>query len=291
MLRSPEVLADHLAALVHSCDQARHRFVTEAEDHASHSSAQLRVVGLVRKQHGQASSAAKESHCQSPVVSGTSRLWGEWLAASDRTPFASPPLMRVQRVAEPPSARHRQPGRASPGCCAGRFVLYSIRQSSMSTCASSRLSNCSTARNSSRNRPLNDSTNGFSHGAPGSMSAAGGAGEPAPVAQRVGRELGSIIATDVPPAPSRAGRRSGRAWRRWHRPLMRLAATTASASRVCSSTMLSSFRTRPSAVWSNWKSSAQTWFGHSARSPPGGLSRVPQALTLASLHRDAQPLT
>ena len=25
---------------------------------------------------------------------------------------------------------------------------------------------------------------------------------------------------------------------------------------VCSSTMLSSFRTRPSAVWSNWKSSA-----------------------------------
>ena len=37
------------------------------------------------------------------------------------------------------------------------------------TCASSRLSNCSTARNSSRSRPLNDSTNGFSHGAPGSM--------------------------------------------------------------------------------------------------------------------------
>ena len=38
---------------------------------------------------------------------------------ADRTPFASPPLMRVQRVAEPPSARRRQPGRASPGCCAG----------------------------------------------------------------------------------------------------------------------------------------------------------------------------
>ena len=37
----------------------------------------------------------------------------------DRTPFASPPLMRVQRVAEPPSAGRRQPGRASPGCCAG----------------------------------------------------------------------------------------------------------------------------------------------------------------------------
>ena len=28
----------------------------------------------------------------------------------DRTPFARPPLMRVQRVAEPPSARRRQPG-------------------------------------------------------------------------------------------------------------------------------------------------------------------------------------
>ena len=37
----------------------------------------------------------------------------------DRTPFASPPLMRVQRVAEPPSARRRQPERASPGCYAG----------------------------------------------------------------------------------------------------------------------------------------------------------------------------
>ena len=37
----------------------------------------------------------------------------------DRTPFASPPLMRVQRVAEPPSARRKQPERASPGCCAG----------------------------------------------------------------------------------------------------------------------------------------------------------------------------
>ena len=51
---------------------------------------------------------------------------------------------------------------------------------------------------------------------------------------------------------------------------MRLVATTASASRVCSSTMLSSFKTRPSAVWSNWKSSAQTWFGRSARSHLAG---------------------
>ena len=51
---------------------------------------------------------------------------------------------------------------------------------------------------------------------------------------------------------------------------MRLAATIASASRVCSSTTLSSFRTRPSAVWSNWKSSAQTWFGRSARSLAAG---------------------
>ena len=52
--RSPEVLADHLAALVHSCDQARYRFMTKTEDHISHSSAQLWIVRLVRKQHGQA---------------------------------------------------------------------------------------------------------------------------------------------------------------------------------------------------------------------------------------------
>ena len=52
--------------------------------------------------------------------------------------------------------------------------------------------------------------------------------------------------------------------------LMRLAATIASASRVCSSTMLSRFRTRPSAVWSNWKSSAQTWSGRSALSRLAG---------------------
>ena len=58
--------------------------------------------------------------------------------------------------------------------------------------------------------------------------------------------------------------------------LMRLAATTASASRVCSSTTLSSFRTRPSAVWSNWKSSAQTWFGRSARSLAAGTAESPR---------------
>ena len=52
--------------------------------------------------------------------------------------------------------------------------------------------------------------------------------------------------------------------------LMRLAATTASASRVCSQAMLSSFKTRPSAVWSSWTSSAQTWFGRSARSHLAG---------------------
>ena len=54
MLRPPEVLTDHLTAVVHSCDQARDRFVTKTEDHISHSSAQLWIVGLVRKQHGQA---------------------------------------------------------------------------------------------------------------------------------------------------------------------------------------------------------------------------------------------
>ena len=47
------------------------------------------------------------------------RLLKTGLSDHDRTPFASPPLMRVQRVAEPPSARRRQPERASPGCYAG----------------------------------------------------------------------------------------------------------------------------------------------------------------------------
>ena len=47
------------------------------------------------------------------------KIGPEHLDGTDRTPFASPPLMRVQRVAEPPSARRKQPERASPGCCAG----------------------------------------------------------------------------------------------------------------------------------------------------------------------------
>ena len=45
-------------------------------------------------------------------------------------------------------------GASQPRLLCGRVVLYSIRQSQISTCSSSRLSNCSTARNSSRNRPL-----------------------------------------------------------------------------------------------------------------------------------------
>ena len=60
--------------------------------------------------------------------------------------------------------------------------------------------------------------------------------------------------------------------------VMLLAATIASASRVCSSTMLSSFWTRPSAVWSNWKSSAQTWFGRSAHSLAAGTAERPRRL-------------
>ena len=37
----------------------------------------------------------------------------------DRTPFASPPLMRVQPVDLRSSGPRSEPGRASPGCCAG----------------------------------------------------------------------------------------------------------------------------------------------------------------------------
>ena len=55
---------------------------------------------------------------------------------------------------------------------------------------------------------------------PGLDVAAARAAEPAPVAQRVGRELGPIqieCHNGCTPAPSRAGRRSGRARRRWRR--------------------------------------------------------------------------
>ena len=44
------------------------------------------------------------------------------------------------------------------------------------------------------------------------------------------------------------------------------ATCTARASRVSSSTVLSSLIRRPSAVSSNWKSNADTWFGRRARS-------------------------
>src|SRR3954451_14479447 len=41
----------------------------------------------------------------------------------------------------------------------------------MTTRASARQENCSTSSSSSRTRPLKDSTDGFCHGAPGSMNA------------------------------------------------------------------------------------------------------------------------
>ena len=62
----------------------------------------------------------------------------------------------------------------------------------------------------------------------------------------------------------------------------------ASASRVCSSTMFNSFSLRRSAVSSNWKSSAHTWFGSlgSQQRPAAGW---PGPLALAR-RRPAQPL-
>src|SRR5918994_7811664 len=64
--------------------------------------------------------------------------------------------------------------------------------------------------------------------------------------------------------------------------------SVARASRVCSSTMLHSFSLLRSAVSSNWKSMAHTWFGRSARSS-GPAARRPGALTPAG-RRPAQPL-
>jgi hypothetical protein len=58
--------------------------------------------------------------------------------------------------------------------------------------------------------------------------------------------------------------------------VMLRAATTASASRVYSSTTFSNFSTRPSAVWSNWKSSAHTSFGRSARSLAAAVVESPR---------------
>lgn len=50
-------------------------------------------------------------------------------------------------------------------------MLYSIRQASTTTWASSSVANSSTLNSSSRTRLLKDSTNGFYHGEPGSMNA------------------------------------------------------------------------------------------------------------------------
>ena len=93
--------------------------------------------------------------------------------------------------------------------------------------------------------------------------ARGGLREATPVAQGVGGQLGAVVAANV------LGRRTPGG----DEPVEdgdRLigvdapAALNGSASRVCSSTMCRSFKSRPSAVWSNSKSSAQTWLGCSA---------------------------
>ena len=56
-----------------------------------------------------------------------------------------------------------------------------------------------------------------------------------------------------------------------------------SASRVNSSTMFSSFSARPSAISSNWKSNAHTWFRPPGAQPPSRNGRLakPPALALA----------
>src|SRR3954466_1416658 len=68
-----------------------------------------------------------------------------------------------------------------------------MRQSSMRTWASRRLSNCQPLSSSSRSRPLNDSIQAFCHGEPGSMNHGGDAVEAAPVSNSVGDELGTIV--------------------------------------------------------------------------------------------------
>lgn len=100
-------------------------------------------------------------------------------------------------------------------------------------------------------------------------------GQPAPVPQGGGDELGAVVHAQVAGAPRVTTRAS-------------MTATTSAAvqvrppawpaPRVCSSTTLNSFSLRWSAVSSNWNSRVHTWLGRSARNrgmPVSGRRRLP----------------
>ena len=129
----------------------------------------------------------------------------------------------------------------------------------MRTFASSSVSKCQPLSNSSRSRPLKDSTHAFCQGDPGSMnidlvpenrhqSAIAPAMNSGPLSKRT--NLGTP--RWVPKQSSVATTRSAS---------MERSTTMARASRVYSSTMLSSLMVRPSTVVSYWKSSAHTTSG------------------------------
>ena len=72
-------------------------------------------------------------------------------------------------------------------------MLYSIRQASTTTWASSSVAKSSILNSSSRTRLLNDSTKGFSQGEPGSMKAVLVPGQSAVVAQRPRDHLRAVV--------------------------------------------------------------------------------------------------
>ena len=152
-------------------------------------------------------------------------------------------------------------------------MLYSWRQASMTTWAPSSVANSSTFSSSSRARPLKDSTNGFSQDEPGSIVGGGGAAHPVPVPQP-GMSSGPLSMRRCSGAPRSATRRP-----RTPRTSLASQLRPDPHGQGLPGVLvgeLHSFSLRRSAVSSNWKSRAQTWFGCSARrsSPLGGRVRL-----------------
>ena len=216
-----------------------------------------------------------------------------WCSLGDRTPYASPPLMRVQGVAEPPSARRRQPGRGSRGepaqaaMRALRVVLdppvldqhLRLEQAVELLDGQELVAQPAVERLHVRVLPRRT----------GLDVAAARAAEPAPVAQGVGRELWTVVAADVPrrrPAPGddpveRGGGGIGVDAPGGHdrERLPRVLVDD-----------VEQFQDPPVRGLVELEVERPDVVRPLGTEPPRGLSRVPQTLALASLHRDAQPL-
>lgn len=149
------------------------------------------------------------------------------------------------------------------------------------TLASSSEWNSSMASSSSRSLPLKDSTSALCQGDTGSMNTDPvelNLHQSAIALQVISGPLSIRMNTGCPrTATSRSRMRT-----RWSPVIDRFTSMT-SAVLVNSSVTLRTFSTRPSAVWSNAKSNAHTWFGNCARSRSPGVVEVP---TRARLRRE-----